>query len=207
MFGNKKKLEAQLQSQGGTTAWATVLDSDEKWQSTSSGMHGSHVTDHVRLKLRVEPEGADPFEATFNQAFPGSVPFKGWQCKVIYDPEDTSKIAVVEDSIAPPGVSHGAAERGADIRAQAMAAVQSGDIGSFVERIKAQAVAGGFQVQGTPIVISSQTTEPAAAPEQAAAAAPVDVAGELSKLADLHQQGVLTDDEFAAAKKKIIDAS
>lgn len=203
MFGNKKKLEAQLQSQGGTTAWATVLDCDDKWQSSSSGMHGSSRTDHVRLTLRVEPDGEDPWETTFNQAFPGSVPFKGWQCKVIYDPEDHSKIGVVENSIAPPGVSHGAAERSADIRAQAMAAVQSGDIGSFVERIKAQAVAGGFQVQGTPLVISTQTTEPAAAPAQA----PVDAADELTKLADLHTQGVLTDDEFAAAKKKIIDAS
>jgi multidrug resistance efflux pump len=43
----------------------------------------------------------------------------------------------------------------------------------------------------------------AAAP--AAAVAPTkDVTAELQKLADLHKSGVLTDEEFAAAKKKIL---
>jgi hypothetical protein len=43
----------------------------------------------------------------------------------------------------------------------------------------------------------------AAAP--AAAAAPTkDVTAELQKLADLHKSGVLTDEEFTAAKKKLL---
>lgn len=35
-------------------------------------------------------------------------------------------------------------------------------------------------------------------------AAGVDTAGQLEKLADLHQRGVLTDDEFAAQKAKLL---
>jgi hypothetical protein len=43
----------------------------------------------------------------------------------------------------------------------------------------------------------------AAAP--AAAVAPTkDVTAELQKLADMHKSGVLTDEEFAAAKKKLL---
>lgn len=41
---------------------------------------------------------------------------------------------------------------------------------------------------------------------QAAAPAPAstDTTAELKKLADLHAQGVLTDEEFAASKKKLL---
>ena len=44
----------------------------------------------------------------------------------------------------------------------------------------------------------------AAAPAAPAAAPAKDVTSELQKLADLHKSGVLTDEEFAAAKKKIL---
>jgi len=38
-------------------------------------------------------------------------------------------------------------------------------------------------------------------------AAPASAADQLSRLADLHQQGALTDEEFAAAKAKILGSS
>lgn len=44
----------------------------------------------------------------------------------------------------------------------------------------------------------------AQAQPQAAAPATTDVTAELQKMADLHKQGVLTDDEFAAMKKKLL---
>jgi hypothetical protein len=43
-----------------------------------------------------------------------------------------------------------------------------------------------------------------AAPPQAAPAAGPSVADQLQQIATLHQQGVLSDDEFAAAKAKIL---
>ena len=46
---------------------------------------------------------------------------------------------------------------------------------------------------------------PAAAPAPAPAAAPADpMFAELQQLADLHASGVLTDEEFAAAKAKVL---
>ena len=39
---------------------------------------------------------------------------------------------------------------------------------------------------------------------QASAPASTDTTAELKKLADLHAQGVLTDEEFAASKKKLL---
>ena len=51
-----------------------------------------------------------------------------------------------------------------------------------------------------------QVNPAAAAPPAAAAApaAPVDVADQLRKLADLRDQGVLTEDEFQAQKAKLL---
>jgi membrane protease subunit (stomatin/prohibitin family) len=42
------------------------------------------------------------------------------------------------------------------------------------------------------------------APAPAAAPASTDTTAELKKLADLHAQGVLTDEEFTASKKKLL---
>ena len=52
-----------------------------------------------------------------------------------------------------------------------------------------------------------QAKQQGAAEAQAAAPAPApakDVTAELQKLADLHKSGVLTDEEFTAAKKKLL---
>jgi membrane protease subunit (stomatin/prohibitin family) len=46
--------------------------------------------------------------------------------------------------------------------------------------------------------------EGAAQAQQQAAPPATDVTAELQKLADLHKQGALTDDEFAAMKKKLL---
>ncbi len=40
--------------------------------------------------------------------------------------------------------------------------------------------------------------------QQQAATKPVDTTAELQKLADMHKSGVLTDEEFAAMKKKLL---
>jgi hypothetical protein len=45
---------------------------------------------------------------------------------------------------------------------------------------------------------------PAPAPAPVAAAPPVDLTAELTKLASLKEAGVLTDEEFAAAKAKLL---
>ncbi len=55
----------------------------------------------------------------------------------------------------------------------------------------------------------AQAKQQAQAPQQqtpapAATSAPANVTGELQKLAQLHQSGALSDQEFAAAKQKLL---
>jgi Short C-terminal domain len=51
---------------------------------------------------------------------------------------------------------------------------------------------------------SYQQAPPAPAPPPAPAAAPSPMIDQLNQLATLHQQGILSDDEFAAAKAKLL---
>ena len=73
----------------------------------------------------------------------------------------------------------------------------------------ATAVAGGVRNRQEQQARANQ--QPQAAPEApppppsaAAAAADVDITGELTKLAEMRSNGLLTDEEFAAAKAKIL---
>jgi hypothetical protein len=199
MLGHKKGLEHKLAEQGGTVAWATVISAKHQWDSSSnSGVSAfsANVTEHMKVTLNVQPDDEPAFEATLHQAFSGASPMDGWQVKVIFDPADHSKIAIQEDQIFPPGISHDRLERGAEIRSEAIAAANSGNMAEFVEQMKAKAMRGELNVQGTPLVISA-----------AGVPAKPDVADQLTKLADLRDRGVLTDDEFAAQKAKLLAAS
>jgi hypothetical protein len=160
MFGHKQGLERKLSEQGGTVAWATVVSAREQWASSSNtgvSAFSAKVTDHMKVTLNVQPDGQPPFEATAEQAFAGSTPMDGWQVKVIYDPDDHSKIAIQEDQIFPPGISHDRLERGAALRSEAMAAAQSGNMTQFIEEMQAKAARGEITIRGTPLV----TTRPA----------------------------------------------
>ena len=61
-----------------------------------------------------------------------------------------------------------------------------------------------MQAQAQQQAAVEQAKQEGAAQAQAAAPATKDVTAELQKLADLHKSGVLTDEEFAAAKKKLL---
>ena len=205
MFGNKKKLVEQLTESGGKIAWATVIEADTRWRSSSSsGFNASmNVTDHMKVTVRVEPDGEPPFEATFSQAFKGSEPMQGWQCKVIYDPGDHDKIAVLEGQVFPPGVSHDQAERSAAMRAGMMEAVKSGNVAGYIEQMKAQAASGA--IPGV-VMVNGQVVSGGQVAPGAASAQP-DVVDQLAKLADLHDRGALTDEEFQAQKAKLLGSS
>lgn len=200
MFGNKKGLEKELRESGGAEAWATVLEGKEKWSSTNRGFRSTTFTEHMRLKLRVEPEGQPPFEAEFSQAFHENLPMSGFQCKVIYDPDDHSRIAVIDGTAHPPGITHEQAARVTERRTAMLDAAKSGHLAEYVEQMKEQAMRG--QLGGTVIMggqVIPQAGQPVAAP------APTEsVADQLAKLADLKDRGALTDAEFAAQKAKLL---
>ena len=61
-----------------------------------------------------------------------------------------------------------------------------------------------MQAQAQQQAAVEQAKQEGAAQAQAAAPATKDVTAELQKLADLHKSGVLTDEEFAAMKKKLL---
>jgi hypothetical protein len=65
-------------------------------------------------------------------------------------------------------------------------------------RASQQASAEAYQDQGQ----QDQPQMPAAPPPREAG--PASAADQLSQLAELHQQGALTDDEFTAAKARIL---
>jgi hypothetical protein len=68
-----------------------------------------------------------------------------------------------------------------------------------------QQAAAQQQQQAAVEQAKQQGAAEAMATAPAAAAAPTkDVTAELQKLADLHKSGVLTDEEFTAAKKKLL---
>lgn len=62
------------------------------------------------------------------------------------------------------------------------------------------------QAQQQAAVEQARNEGAAQAQQQAAPAAPApkDTTAELQKLADLHKQGILTDEEFTAMKKKLL---
>jgi hypothetical protein len=71
---------------------------------------------------------------------------------------------------------------------------------------QAQQQAAAQQQQQAAVEQAKQqgAAEAMAAAPVAAAAPTKDVTAELQKLADMHKSGVLTDEEFAAAKKKLL---
>jgi len=107
MLGHNERLARKLNEQGGRRAWAAVLDSKQEWASSggsnvAAGQAGS-FTIHQRLRLRVEPDGEPPFEATVKQVFNDArgwhIPHEGDSVTVIYDPDDHSKLVIDLDAM------------------------------------------------------------------------------------------------------------
>ena len=96
------------------------------------------------------------------------------------------------------------------LRGMARVAVASGTATAVSNRVsRRQANRWADQGQGAPAYLSQQPPPEAYAqqappPPPVAAPPTVDVVGQLKELATLREQGVLTDDEFAAQKAKLL---
>lgn len=216
-LGHKQQLVEQLSQEGGVVAWATITDVADEWASARvDGFNQVESrTDHLNLTLSVQPDGGEPFQATISQAFSTFRPFKDWQCKVIYDPNDRSRIAVMEDTVTPPGMDHARAENAAQIRSEAMAAAASGNIADFVQSMQARAMSGqlGGGVAMDPRLIQQAMAAAGAnlaamngvpGAGSASSTGTPSVADELAKLADLRDRGVLSEAEFEVQKAKLL---
>ena len=86
------------------------------------------------------------------------------------------------------------------LRGIARVAVASGTATAVSNRVsRRQARRWADQGQGAPAYMAEADQGPVAAPPAA------DPIQQLKDLAELHQQGVLTDEEFAAQKAKLLD--
>jgi Short C-terminal domain len=89
------------------------------------------------------------------------------------------------------------------LRGIARVAVASGTATAVSNRVsRRQAERWADQGQGAPAYLAETPQAPAAEP--AAAAPAPDPIQQLKELGELHQQGVLTDEEFAAQKAKLL---
>src|SRR5262252_977823 len=189
MLGHNKRLERKLREQGGARAWATVLESEKQWSSTGGanvapGQAGS-MTIHQKLKLRVEPDGEPPFEATvkqvFNDSFGWHIPQEGYSVQVIYDPSDHSKLVI---DLETPPVRPGVDRNEANARHESALAWADDPAARRQQIADMQAKAAG-QIQGA----AAMRDEVAKAFAQQGASPGPDVADELTKLADLRDRG------------------
>src|SRR5262249_52755278 len=141
------------------------------------------------------------------QTFAAHSPRPGARAQVIYDPNDHSKIAILEDQIFPPGVDPDKVRRSRERAKEAQAAAESGHMDEFIEKQKAEAMKYATDAQAQAMQAAAAMREryaQTAPPAGTGGGGTVDVADELTKLAALRDRGVLTDAEFETEKAKLL---
>jgi hypothetical protein len=225
MFGNNKRLEKKLQSSGGKTAVATVIECRTGMTITNgNAMIAANTQVVCKLRLQVTPDGEPAFEASTSGRFSQfDIPTQGSTVSVIYDPADHSKVVVDGAGAAQ---MHAILQKQID-RFRAQGTELGTTIADHLEQahaegrledpkidrasIQAYNAAFGQVIQeakesagfgpGPVVTIGGQVVS------NGHVAAAVDPVEQLTKLAALHDKGVLTDAEFAAEKTKILSAS
>ena len=177
VLGDNHRLREKLEKHG-KRAPAEVLQAKERpWANSRGGLAGKAV---YKLKLRVSPPGEPAFDAEFTDEWSGfqlTGPEVGTKVSVLYDPQNHSKVVLSSGRGRSP--SHVApAPAGVDLDPELQA---------LYEQSIADTAPGASM--------------PAAAPADHSQAR-LDA---LQQLAELHDHGVLTDDEFAAEKAKILN--
>jgi hypothetical protein len=204
MFGSNRRLERRLREQG-RRARAEILEASQTRMAITTGNDAIVSNTEIvwKLRLRVMPDGEPPFEVALKERFMQlEQPHAGQVLSVLYDPDDHDKIAIDHD----PEAQIDAAIDGA-LGSSAAVAANPGLAGPLTDLMQAalrdpqgfseqmrQQGAAAFGLQGMPGVVAGVGGKPAAE----------DPLARLEKLADLHARGVLTDEEFAEQKRKIL---
>jgi hypothetical protein len=209
MLGKPSRRTRKRLDERGVRASAEVLEISQRGMAVTSGS-GALVSDTevaLKTRLRVDPEGQPSFEV--EQRFRYSqfgVPVVGMRIGVIFDPEDHETIeldrfaskpdaSAVASGIGGSGGSGGMDLGGLLASVQAAKAESHGDPQAMAAAL--QAKLGGQ----TPIVMA------AGAAGSSANAGGEDPVEQLTKLADLRDRGVLSDEEFATQKARILGES
>jgi len=197
VFRHDEKLEEH-----GTRAPAEIVKAEQSGAGVTAGNPAlAGATEVVwKLAVRVKPEGGDPFDAHVEARLPQYTGLRvGTTVPVLFDPEDRSKIVLdsspeawADASIATAVQASGNPALAAPLHELMEAALK--DPVGFQKHAQEQAAqafkAAGFNVMDIAGASGSDVTVDA-----------------LEKLADLHDRGVLTDEEFAKQKQRILDES
>ena len=186
MFGSPGKRKRKRLEERGVRAPATVLGMSRRMAVTSGpdNLVGSTEVD-ARFHLRIEPPDGDPIETHARMRFPQlSVPQEGSRVMVIYDPDDPSDL-MWDDS--GPGIA-------------ALVGDESGAIGDLINLALSGAgqddlVRAAQGLEGVRIVTHEQSLSGSDG---------AGLAADIERLAALHRSGALTDEEFAAAKARLL---
>jgi Short C-terminal domain len=195
VFGDNHRLRADLREHG-RTADAELLDVKERpWANKRPGEVGAAGV--FRLKLRVSPpdEPAFDVEVTDEWRDPWRDPLilepqVGMRVAVLYDPKHHSKVVLAGRAARPAvgfdGPPKGGGDRGS-VGSTAATATTDPELAALLEL--EQAESGPRSSPAVPAGGSQARLD------------------RLQQLADLHERGVLSDDEFAAEKAKILNES
>ncbi len=210
MFGEAERLEKRLRDGGGKTAPAQITEAKAGHMAISSGGDAAQqvASAHVnwKLKLHVTPDGEAAFDAEVKEPYPemGGGPSVGSTVGVLYDPTDHSKLVVDHSAEGQGAMLAGNMSPAAKAQMEKIGGEPAEDLMS--EAIADPAAFRQKMEQGAAQLAANATAFMGSANVQGlpGAAAPVDPADEIAKLADLRDRGALTDAEFQAQKKKIL---
>jgi hypothetical protein len=162
---------------------------------------GEKSMSKYKLQLRVELPGRDPYTASVKLPVPGPkirYMTAGSTCEVLVDPKKDDHVAIDWDGAFQNGTLAQMVGNADSKQSRMMAAAMKGsgvDI-EAISKMQSDAMAAG-RTPGN-VVIGGQLYGGTPAP---AAPDPLD---QIKKLAELRDSGVLTDDEFAAQKAKLL---
>jgi hypothetical protein len=213
MFGHSDRRARERLEERGQRAWATVQEIASEGKEVT-GEDGQQAT-LLKCRLRVEAADGFPFSFEDKLAFPQlGVPTVGSRIAVVYDPKDHDTLVLDPGGGPPPAAAQTApapspASAAPTPAAFGFASPLGMDLGALLKQVQEvramtgndpQALAHELQKRFTGQAFEFSATTGAAPPPPAD-----DTLDRLEKLADLKAKGVLTDEEFKAAKAKILD--
>lgn len=186
MFGKPSKRKRKRLEEKGVRAMAEVLEVDHSFVMTYGVENVVADNDmDVRVRLRLEPEGQEPMEVTTRMRFAqGAVPSPGLRIPVIYDPADPNELISDESTGAISTML------GGDPSLTALAEMA---LGGASDQELVDAASGMFP--GATTISGGATASPPAGDAAVA---------DLERLASLHESGAITDEEYAAAKSRVL---
>jgi hypothetical protein len=201
MLGKPSKRTRKRLEENGTRAPATVLEIADSGVAVTNGSEGIVSNTEMLLKttLRVEPMGEPAFEVTKRIRYPQlSVPAKGMQIHVIFDPEDHDELMLdPTPTFTAPSINVMSGDPSA-----AMAS-----LGPMLETIRSATQEAGGDREHLAELLREKLGGQTFVTTEFAGGGQDDRLDQLEQLGRLHASGVLTDEEFQAEKRKILGSS